>query len=97
MVDKDCVFIESESDGFVIAEKDLLLRGAGDLLGIKQSGVPPFIVADFSEYSEIHMEAQTLAKKVIETNPFLEGVQGEGFRTLMRILRDDSLTYLLSG
>ena len=39
-------FLESCDDGFQIAEKDLELRGPGDLLGLRQSGLPEFVVAD---------------------------------------------------
>jgi ATP-dependent DNA helicase RecG len=38
--------LEKTSDGFAIAEKDLAMRGPGDLLGARQSGLPPFRVAD---------------------------------------------------
>ncbi len=89
--------IELEQDGFALAEKDLMLRGAGDILGIKQSGLPPFLVADFAEHTDLNTEAQNLARNIIETNPNLEGLQGENLRTLIRILRNDPLSYLLSG
>jgi RecG-like helicase len=39
-------FLEESSDGFAIAEKDLELRGPGDLLGSRQSGIPGFWIAD---------------------------------------------------
>jgi len=89
--------IRGESDGFRIAEEDLKLRGAGDVLGVKQSGLPPFKIADLIEHHDIYLKAQQVARDIIETNPFLSGNQGQRLRTLLRLLREDHLTYIHSG
>ncbi|MBN2675958.1 MAG: ATP-dependent DNA helicase RecG [Alphaproteobacteria bacterium] len=50
------------NDGFQIAEHDLLLRGAGDVLGVKQSGLPAFRMADFVADRDLLQKAITEAK-----------------------------------
>ncbi|MCY4414498.1 MAG: ATP-dependent DNA helicase RecG [Alphaproteobacteria bacterium] len=89
--------IRNETDGFKIAEEDLKLRGAGDVLGIKQSGLPPFKVADLIEHSDLYREAQQIAQNIVTKNPFLEGPKGESIRTLLLLLKNDSLSYIMSG
>ena len=89
--------IQEEPDGFKIAEQDLLLRGSGDILGVKQSGLPPFQIADISVHSDLYTQAQLVAKSIIESNPFLEGNQGARLRTLLKLLKGDSLPYIHSG
>ena len=56
------------TDGFVIAKKDLELRGPGEFLGSRQSGVPLLRFADFDQDSELVDKAKELAKKWISTN-----------------------------
>jgi len=59
------------NDGFEIAEADLKLRGPGDFLGTKQSGLPEFKVADIVEDQWILEQAKTAAWQVIEADPEL--------------------------
>lgn len=54
------------TDGFVIAEKDLELRGHGDLLGIKQSGLPSFKLADIMEDALTLKEANEVARSLMD-------------------------------
>ena len=56
------------TDGFVIAKKDLELRGPGEFLGSRQSGVPLLRFANFDQDSELVDKAKELAKKWISTN-----------------------------
>lgn len=95
--EKRLATIQEEPDGFKIAEHDLKLRGSGDVLGIKQSGLPPFQIADLIAHSDLYTQAQKVAKAIVETNPFLEGNQGARLRTLLRLLKGDSLSYIHSG
>ncbi len=65
--------IASTSDGFEIAEKDLLIRGPGELFGTRQSGAAPFRVADLPRDLDLLELARRDAKQWIERNPGLEG------------------------
>jgi ATP-dependent DNA helicase RecG len=58
--------IEESQDGFVLAEKDLELRGPGDLIGVRQSGLPPLRLARLSDLRTLELaraEAQALWNK----------------------------------
>jgi ATP-dependent DNA helicase RecG len=59
-------------DGFVIAEQDLRLRGPGEFLGTRQSGLPDFVLADITRDTALLEKARKLAWKVIEQD---EGLQ----------------------
>ncbi|NLI03085.1 MAG: ATP-dependent DNA helicase RecG [Candidatus Fermentibacter daniensis] len=54
--------LASTSDGFALARKDLELRGPGDILGTRQSGLPEFRVADLVEDEDLLVEASALAR-----------------------------------
>ena len=58
-------FLEKESDGFKIAEFDLKLRGPGELLGNKQSGLPSFLIADVLKDFNILEHARQDAGEII--------------------------------
>jgi ATP-dependent DNA helicase RecG len=60
-----------ESDGFALAEIDLELRGAGELLGTRQSGLPQFRVARIPEDAELIERARLLARPIIDRDPEL--------------------------
>ncbi len=63
--------VETE-DGFRIAERDLAIRGPGELFGIRQSGMPPFRVADLQRDRDLLRMARTDALALIESDPELE-------------------------
>jgi len=77
--------IRSSSDGFAIAEADLELRGAGNLLGTRQSGLPPLRVASLFEPRHIALaeRARDLANRLVTSDPLLSG------RPALIRLRDD--------
>ena len=63
------------TNGFVIAEKDLQLRGPGELLGIRQAGLPNFRIADFIRDQYLLPDVITLAQKIeitLATDPTAE-------------------------
>ena len=65
--------LKETTDGFVIAEKDLLLRGPGDLLGIRQSGEAGFRIADITKDGSILRMAGNIAAGVLQDDPALAG------------------------
>ena len=88
---------ESE-DGFLIAEEDLRLRGAGDLLGAKQSGMPEFRLSDLAIHAEILAAARDDARMIFNSDPGLKSSRGEALRTLLYLFeRDAAISLLTSG
>ncbi|MEK6702424.1 MAG: DNA helicase RecG, partial [Planctomycetota bacterium] len=63
--------MEKTNDGFVLAEKDMELRGPGELFGTRQSGLPPFKVADLMRDRELLAMARRDAAEWIERSPIL--------------------------
>lgn len=85
-------------DGFLIAEKDLALRGAGDILGVKQSGMIFFRIANIDGQAELLAAAYDDARLIIERDPELKSPRGEALRTLLYLFeRDQAIRYLGSG
>jgi len=64
--------LQTYQDGFRISEIDLKLRGPGDFLGTKQSGLPEFRIADIVEDGEILRAAREAAFTLIEEDPHLQ-------------------------
>ncbi|MCT7975390.1 ATP-dependent DNA helicase RecG [Laspinema olomoucense] len=64
--------MEQSQDGFFIAEMDMRLRGPGEVMGTKQSGLPDFVLASLVEDKEILILARDAAEKVIKKDPALE-------------------------
>lgn len=85
-------------DGFLIAEKDLQLRGAGDILGTRQSGMIEFRLAVPSEHAELIAAARDDARLIIERDPKLESERGQALKYLLYLFeRDQAIKYLSSG
>jgi ATP-dependent DNA helicase RecG len=88
---------ESE-DGFRIAEEDLRLRGGGEVLGTRQSGLPALRLADLAHHEELVAVAHDDARLVLERNPELAGPRGEALRFLLYLFRrDEAVQYLRAG
>ena len=68
---------ESTQSGFDIAEKDLDLRGAGDLIGRKQHGFPKLRIGDFVKDIKILEQAKRFAEEVLEKDPHLETLENK--------------------
>ena len=62
--------LASTTDGFILAEKDLELRGPGDYFSIRQSGIPDFVFADFSKDQELFKLINQEASNLFELRDF---------------------------
>ncbi len=72
--------LEKTSDGFVIAEKDLELRGPGDYLGTRQSGLPLFKIGDIVKDQKELQKARIWASKIVSADPRLSLPQHAGIK-----------------
>lgn len=85
-------------DGFLIAEKDLELRGAGEILGTRQSGLPAFHLADLETHTDLMEVAHTEAKFLAGKDPALTGRRGEALKVLLYLFsQDQAIQTLRSG
>jgi ATP-dependent DNA helicase RecG len=82
-------------DGFVIAEEDLRLRGAGELLGKRQSGMPEFRVADLAAHADLLAAARDDAKLILTRDAELKSPRGEALRVLLYLFERDEAARLL--
>ncbi len=73
--------MEKTTDGFKIAEEDLLIRGVGDMLGTRQSGMPRFRVGDIVQDMDLMLKAKDICEKSM---PLLGDVDIEQIRTAVR-------------
>ena len=76
-------------DGFAIAEKDLELRGGGEILGTRQSGMPTFRLADLSVHGELLTTARQETKLLLEKDAELQKDRGQALRTLLYLFEQD--------
>jgi ATP-dependent DNA helicase RecG len=72
--------LRKTTDGFEIAEADFRLRGPGDLLGLRQSGLPAFRVLELARDANLIETARTDAKSVLMADPALAGPRGVAVR-----------------
>ena len=85
-------------DGFVIAERDLELRGAGELLGTRQSGLPKFRLANISDHGDLLQIARDDAEVILNIDPELQSTRGQALRHLLYLFeRDAAVKNLRSG
>ncbi len=88
---------ESE-DGLRLAEEDLRLRGAGDLLGLKQSGLPEFRIADPERQTDLMAIAQDDARLQLARDPNFETERGKALQMLLHLTdRDAAIRFLAAG
>ena len=90
--------LRETEDGFRIAEEDLRLRGGGELLGTRQSGLPEFHYADLAVHGDLLATARDDARLIVERDPQLKSERGEALRTMLYLFeRDSAVLNLRSG
>lgn len=90
--------LRETEDGFRIAEEDLRLRGSGELLGTRQSGLPQTRLADLARHGDLLAMARDDAGLIINRDPDLETPRGEALRVLLYLFqRDAAIRLLRSG
>ncbi|UMA63561.1 ATP-dependent DNA helicase RecG [Roseivivax marinus] len=87
--------LRETEDGFRIAEVDLEMRGAGDLIGTAQSGLPRFRIADPERQAGLMAVAQSDARRLLTDDPSLEGERGRAARALLWLMRQDEAIRLI--
>ena len=88
--------LRETEDGFRIAETDLEMRGAGDVIGTAQSGLPRFRVADLERQAGLMATAQKDARKLLEDDPRLESDRGRAARQLLWLMSQEEAIRLIS-
>ena len=90
--------IRETTDGFRIAEEDLKLRGEGDVLGTRQSGLPGYRIARSDVHAQLITQARDEALRIMKDNPKLKGARGEALRCLLYLFeRDEALPLIGAG
>ena len=88
--------LRETEDGFRISEEDLAMRGAGDVIGTAQSGLPRFRIADLERQAALMQIAQTDARKLLLDDPKLESERGKAARTALWLMEQDKAIRLIS-
>ncbi|MGN1063130.1 MAG: ATP-dependent DNA helicase RecG, partial [Alphaproteobacteria bacterium] len=81
--------MRTTTDGFVIAEEDLKLRGAGEVLGSRQSGFLEFKMADLSVHGDLLWTATQDARMILSLDRDLKTPRGQALRTLLYLFKKD--------
>ncbi|MEL6094222.1 ATP-dependent DNA helicase RecG [Bartonella schoenbuchensis] len=90
--------IRNTEDGFKIAEEDLRLRGEGELLGTRQSGMPEFHIANLTTHHKLLLTARKDARLFLQHDSDLSSERGQALRLLLYLFRhDDAIQLLRSG
>jgi ATP-dependent DNA helicase RecG len=89
--------LRETNDGFVLAERDLELRGAGEVLGTRQSGFKDFEVADAALDKDLIALAHDDARLVVSKDPHLRSDRGKALRLLLQLFRRDSAIRLMAS
>ncbi len=92
------MMLRQTEDGFRIAEEDLRLRGEGEILGTRQSGLPGFRLADISIHARLLATARDDAELILRRDPELTSERGQALRVLLYLFeRDEAIKLLRAG
>lgn len=90
--------MKRSDDGFIIAEEDWKLRGAGDPLGVRQSGLPDYRLVDIDAHTDLIPLAHEAAKKAVYEDPEFKGEYAEARRILLYLFeQDEGIRLIESG
>jgi ATP-dependent DNA helicase RecG len=89
--------LRETEDGFRIAEEDLRLRGAGEVLGTRQSGTPDFRIADLAHDGDLLAMARDEARLILARDGGMSGSRGEALRTLLYLFERDAAVALIGS
>ena len=90
--------MRATNDGYIIAEEDLRLRGPGEVLGQRQSGLPEFCLADLALHADLLPLARQQAEAVLEKGLSLDAPEMLAYATLLSLFeRDNAVRFLASG
>ena len=89
--------MRATEDGFLIAEEDLRLRGEGELVGTRQSGLPSFRLARLEHHGALLEEARRDAAEIVRTDPRLTGPRGAALRRLLYLFERDAAVRLMGS
>jgi ATP-dependent DNA helicase RecG len=87
--------LRDTEDGFRIAEVDLEMRGAGDVIGTAQSGLPRFHIGDLEHQAGLMAVARQDARALLERDPSLASPRGRAVRLLMWLMSQDEAIRLI--
>lgn len=89
--------LRESDDGFRIAEEDLLMRGAGNVLGTAQSGLPRFRIADLERQASLMALARQDAQSFLQLDPQMASPRGQAVRTLLWLMEQDKAIRLIGA
>lgn len=86
--------IKSTSNGFIIAEEDLKLRGPGDFFGTRQAGLSKYEIQNIVNDIEVVESAQQISKKLMTENPYLKGEEYKNLKTaIINLFKDETIIF----
>jgi ATP-dependent DNA helicase RecG len=80
----------STDDGFVIAEKDLELRGPGEFFGVRQHGIPPLRIANLAKHVKVLRTVKEEAEAILADDPALEKSENAALKAMIDTLFKDA-------
>jgi ATP-dependent DNA helicase RecG len=90
--------LRQTEDGFRIAEEDFRLRGEGEILGVRQAGLPGFRLADIVAHARLLATARDDAELILRRDPDLTSERGQALRVLLYLFeRDEAVKLLRAG